>query len=89
MAKEDISKRAAEIIQRAKYHVAKHKNGERTGMNYETSLQRYPEFKPLVDKIVRAVVTQINAEADKVESDMPYKAQFALEEIIRELQERV
>lgn len=52
-------------------------------------LQRYPEFKPLVDKLVHSVILEINAEARKIESEMPYKAQFTLEEVIRELEERV
>ena len=87
---EDLKKRAEAIKARAKYHVAKHKNAESPAMGvYETGLKRYPEFKPLVDKVVRATLTAINAEASKVQSEMPYKAQFTLEEIIRELQERV
>jgi uncharacterized protein (DUF608 family) len=52
-------------------------------------LTRYPEFNPLVTEIVHMVIQKINAEAGKIESKMPYKAQFTLEEIIRELQDRV
>jgi len=56
---------------------------------YETGLKRYPEFTPLVNKIVSTVIREINAEARKIQSEMPYKAQFTLEEVIRELEERV
>ena len=84
---EDLKKRGEEIAKRAQYHVAKHKQA--LGDVYETGLKRYPEFKPLVDKLVRQVATAINAEAPQIESKMPYKAQFTLEEVIRELQERV
>jgi len=80
----DLKKRAAAIVTRAKYHVAKHKQAEML-----MGLQRYPEFKPLVDKIVHTVIREINAEARNIESQMPYKAQFTLEEVIRELEERV
>jgi len=88
----DLKKRAARIVERAQYHVAKHKTAEPQGGGlgvYETGTKRYPEFKPLVDKIVRQVAIAINSEANKIKSDMPYKAQFTLEEVIRELQERV
>jgi hypothetical protein len=86
----DLKDRAEQIKKRAEYHVAKHKKAESPAMGvYETGLKRYPEFTPLVDKVVRAAVQMINAEAGKVQSEMPYKAQFTLEEVIRELQERV
>ena len=85
----DLKDRAEQIKKRAEYHVSKHKKAEQPAGVYETGLQRYPEFKPLVDKVVRAAIQLINAEARKVESQMPYKAQFTLEEVIRELQERV
>lgn len=52
-------------------------------------LQRYPEFKPLVDELRVMVVRAIQAKADKIESEMPYKQQFTLEELIRQLQELV
>jgi uncharacterized protein (DUF608 family) len=52
-------------------------------------LTRYPEFHPLVQEITHMVIEKINAEANKIESKMPYKAQFTLEEVIRELSDRV
>lgn len=57
--------------------------------NVQTGLERYPEFKPLVDRVVELAVKKINVEARKIESDMPYKAQFTLEEVIRRLKELV
>lgn len=95
----DLTARAAHIVKQAEKAVARHTKQalrepaegfhDNTPSKPLIGLQRYPEFKPLVDKIVREVVTQINAEARKIQSEMPYKAQFTLEEIIKELQDRV
>jgi hypothetical protein len=85
---DELKKRGNAIARRAQYHVAKHKEAL-GGEVYDTGLKRYPEFKPLVDKVVVAAIRMINAEAGKINSKMPYKAQFTLEEVIRELQERV
>jgi hypothetical protein len=52
-------------------------------------LERYPEFKKLVNKLADEVCTQINEEAPKIESEMPYKQQFVLEEIVRILESRI
>ena len=52
-------------------------------------LERYPEFKKLVMEIANETCKKINAEAPKIKSDMPYKCQFTLEEVIRVLESRV
>lgn len=94
----DLTVRAAFIAKEAAKAIARHTKQAEAPTDDVTrgadgkplmGLQRYPEFKPLVDKIVHEVLTQINAEARKIQSEMPYKAQFTLEEVIRELQERV
>jgi hypothetical protein len=97
----DLTARAEIIRKQAEKAIARHTKqadySSEAPEGLETSeqskplmgLQRYPEFKPLVDKIVREVLTQINAEARKIQSEMPYKAQFTLEEIIKELETRV
>lgn len=54
-----------------------------------TGLERYPEFKKLVNEIVEEVAKKINEKAPKIKSEMPYKCQFVLEEIIQNLQDRV
>jgi len=54
-----------------------------------TSLDRYPEFKELVNDLADDVSKKINKEARKIESKMPYKSQFVLEEVIRLLEDRV
>jgi len=84
----DLKKRAEAIVARAKYHVAKHKQADMDDVVLP-GLKRYPEFKPLVMQLAREVAIRINAEAPKIESQMPYKAQFVLEELIRELEARV
>jgi hypothetical protein len=83
----DLKKRGEEIVKRAQYHVAKHKQG--LDQVYDTGLQRYPEFKPLVDELRVMVVRAIQAKADKIESQMPYKQQFVLEELISQLKDLV
>lgn len=52
-------------------------------------LAKYPEFKALVDQVVYDASSKINDLAPQIKSDMPYKTQFVLEEVIRELQTRV
>jgi hypothetical protein len=50
---------------------------------------RYPELAYIARQISKDVVAKINTEADKVESKMPYKSQFILEELIKILEELV
>lgn len=51
--------------------------------------QKYEELRVIVDRIARDVAMKINAETAKVKSDMPYKAQWVLEELIKDLEQRV
>lgn len=53
------------------------------------SAERYPEFNDLVKEIANDVCAKINILAPQIKSDMPYKNQFTLEEVIKVLQERV
>jgi hypothetical protein len=86
----DLKKRAEEIVKRSQYHVAKHKQAEQPmDAVYESGLKRYPEFKPLVDELRVMVVRAIQAKADAIESQMPYKQQFVLEELISQLKDLV
>ena len=85
----DLKKRAEEIVKRAQFHVAKHKQADPMAEVYETGLKRYPEFDPLVKELRTHVIREIQAKADQIESQMPYKQQFVLEELIRLLQESV
>lgn len=55
----------------------------------KTALERYPEFKGLVDKLTREIVTKINDEAPEIVSEMPYKRQMVLECVIEKLNELV
>jgi hypothetical protein len=84
----DLKKRAEEIVKRAQYHVAKHKQADLEDVVLP-GLKRYPEFKPLVEELRVMVIRAIQAKADAIESEMPYKQQFVLEELIRKLEESV
>ena len=53
------------------------------------SLERYPEFKDLVNQLTDEVCKKINKKAIKITSSMLYRQQFVLECIIAELSERV
>lgn len=50
---------------------------------------KYPELDKLVEIIADEVSENINAKIEAVESKMPYKAQYVLEEVIKNLQARV
>lgn len=52
-------------------------------------LDRYPEFRSLVEKLTLETIVKINIKVQDIKSEMRYKAQFVLEELIRELQDRV
>jgi hypothetical protein len=51
--------------------------------------KEYPELDKIADEITIEVVKLINAKAYTVESKMPYKAQYILEEIIKNLEAKV
>jgi hypothetical protein len=59
----------------------------------KTGLDQYPEFSPLVDELmgqyIRPMVADLNRRAPGVNSEMPYKAQFTFEEIIKKMSELV
>lgn len=50
---------------------------------------RYPELKTIAESIADATIKAINAAVQRVESEMPYKAQWVLEETIKILESRV
>lgn len=66
---------------------------EKVSENITTGLDRYPEFKPLVDSLFRKYITpminDMNRQARQIQSEMPYKEQFVFEEIIKEMQDLV
>jgi hypothetical protein len=94
MAELTKAEKAAKIAKEAASAVTEYRRKQALDYNPEaqalpSGMERYPEFKPLVQEIVHMVVQKINAEARKIQSEMPYKAQFTLEEVIKELQDRV
>lgn len=54
-----------------------------------TGLDKYPEFKKVVNDITMQTIRSINNCSDIVQSEMPYKNQFILEMVIQELEKRV
>lgn len=50
---------------------------------------KYPELDKIAKKLAEEVAVKINESIEGVDSKMPYKAQYVLEEIIKDLQARV
>lgn len=50
---------------------------------------KYPELDKLVARLAEEFAEKINKETKNIKSKMPYKAQYVLEEIIKDLKERV
>lgn len=62
----------------------------RAGIISEESQQsQYPELYSISEAVAQQVLKEINQRVQSVESKMPYKAQWTLEELIRILQAAV
>jgi len=58
-------------------------------MNEAKKSNEYPELRKIVDEMTKSVAKDINKKVKNVDSEMPYKAQWVLEELIKNLQELV
>jgi hypothetical protein len=56
---------------------------------YKKKNSQYPELDKIALKLANETIRKINKEAHQVKSEMPYKAQYILEEMIRHLEEAV
>ena len=54
-----------------------------------TKTEKYPELNQIARQVANETCKAINAAVPGVESKMPYKAQWVLEEVIEILQARV
>jgi hypothetical protein len=52
-------------------------------------VEQYPELRKIADKIADETAIKINNSVKTVSSKMPYKAQWVLEEVVRELESRI
>ena len=50
---------------------------------------KYPELDKIAKDIAKLVGVEINKRTDNVKSEMPYKAQYVLEELIKILEKSV
>jgi len=57
-------------------------------INKETR-EQYPELDKIAKEIADSTIREINRRANNVTSEMPYKAQHILEEVIKYLQDKV
>ena len=51
--------------------------------------KQYPELDEIARDVAQEIGRMINGSVVKIESEMPYKAQYVLEEIIRHLEAAV
>jgi len=63
--------------------------GKRSRRSRKVRAGEYPELDEVAIRIADSVAKEINKVAPGIESEMPYKAQYILEEVIKDLQERV
>ena len=56
---------------------------------YVDGQKQYPELDEIARDIAQEIGRMINGSVVKIESEMPYKAQYVLEEIIRHLEAAV
>lgn len=54
-----------------------------------SAIKKYPSLDEIAKDIANTICRKINASVVGVESEMPYKAQYVLEETIKILQDRV
>jgi hypothetical protein len=66
-----------------------HRNEMSGMMKHGGNVEKYPELRKISDKIAEKTAVMINTETQKVSSKMPYKAQWVLEEVIKDLEKRV
>jgi hypothetical protein len=53
------------------------------------SVEEYPELRKVANKIANDTAAKINKEVKDIKSEMPYKAQWVLEEVVRDLEDRI
>jgi hypothetical protein len=58
-------------------------------MAKQNVIKTYPELDEIATNIVLITVSEINNMTRNIESEMPYKAQYVLEEVIKKLEELV
>lgn len=49
----------------------------------------YPELNKIAEKLAGNILNDINVQAQRVESEMPYKSQWVLERIVEILQNQM
>jgi hypothetical protein len=63
------------------------KNFKEYDINESKKDSKYPELDEIAEKLVDEVGKLINNNVKDVESKMPYKAQYVLEELIKKLED--
>lgn len=58
-------------------------------MASEEGRRKYPELHALAEELAREFLARIEERAGQVESEMPYKRQYTLEEVVRLLEAQI
>lgn len=58
-------------------------------LNEQKAIRKYPELDKLVKQLADKFIKEINNSVKDVKSEMPYKAQYVLEEIVRKLEKLI
>ena len=58
-------------------------------MAKEDVIKKYPELDEIAKEMSNDIFAKINAKTWQIKSEMPYKAQYVLEEIIKRLENGV
>ncbi len=60
-----------------------------SNQKHSTKIKKYPELIKIAQDMWYDITKEINKRVKNVKSDMPYKAQYVLEELIKRLQKSV
>ncbi len=61
----------------------------RAGISEESQHSKYPELYSISEELANQILEEISQRVPPIESKMPYKAQWTLEELIKILQAAV
>lgn len=81
MKKEQLVKMIREMV--------REEIGSKPTLEEDFEIQNYPELDKVVNEVARITITAINEKIRPIKSEMPYKAQYVLEELIKILQSKV
>jgi len=92
LSKDDANKKSDELSDDKKKKLLNYFSDENFNEEVNPIISnkgKYPELDKLVQRLADEFSEKINEEVQNIKSKMPYKAQYVLEEVIKDLQSRV